>query len=177
MKQLKRKLGEIEDPEEAAKLKADIHIAEVDVDYTKYFPFLEPYISLYPRSGEDGSKEKKTSAAEFLHVPRPAVWKTIEKAREEGEAALERIQNRQPAGDSGAEPREISKEPTPTKKQSSRTKPEPGGKRPKKEDKGKPFQKGKAQEGTKRSRDEGQSGGGDDGGSDSDGGFFDIDED
>lgn len=170
MKQLKRKLGETEDLDETAKLKADLHIAEVDVDYTKYFPFLEPYISLYPRSEEDGSKEKKTSAAEFLHVPRPPVWATIEKAREDGEAALDKIQNRQPVGDSGVEPAGISREQKVTKSQSSTTKPEPNSKKPKKAD------KGRTREGAKHPRNEEQFRGGDDG-SDSDGGFFDMDED
>ncbi|KAK5664034.1 hypothetical protein OQA88_248 [Cercophora sp. LCS_1] len=176
VKQLKRKLGETEDPDEIAKLKADLHIAEVDVDYAKYFPFLEPYISLYTASGEDESKGKKTSAAEFLHIPRPSVWAAIEKAREEGEAALERIQNRQPVGYGGEGQPEASMGAAKT--QSLRTKSEKGKhKKPKKADKGKSLQANKSRDGTGPPRNGGQFANGDDGDSDSDGGaFFDIDE-
>ncbi|KAK1826029.1 hypothetical protein QBC39DRAFT_365357 [Podospora conica] len=96
-KQLKRKLDETEDPEEAAKIKADLHIAEVDIDYAIYYPFLESYISLYPRADkEEEDDDGKPKAVRHLHSARPAMWTTIEKLREEGQAALERLQNRQP---------------------------------------------------------------------------------
>lgn len=96
-KQLKRKLDETEDAEESAKLKADLHIAEVDIDYAIYYPFMETYISLYPRSDKEEEEEDgKPKAVRHLHSARPPMWTTIEKLREEGQAALERLQNRQP---------------------------------------------------------------------------------
>jgi len=105
VKQLRRRLGELEDVEEIAKTKADLHIAEVDVDYAIYYPFLEPYVSLYA-SGE--SKGEKATAAQFLHAPRPPMWAEIEKVRESGKAALQKVQNRQ--AEISTEP--ISKDPT-----------------------------------------------------------------
>jgi len=103
-KQIKKQLAEVEDPEEKAKLEADLHIAEVDIDYAIYHPFLERYTSLYAAPGkeEKGEKEdekEKKSLLEDLHTPRPPMWAVIEKAREEGKAALEKIQNRRPQED------------------------------------------------------------------------------
>ena len=93
--QLKRRLAVAQEPEEIAKLKADLHIAEVDIDYARYYPFLEPYVSLYaassgqPREDETAGKDEKATAAKFLHAQRPPMWATIEKIREEVQAALE----------------------------------------------------------------------------------------
>jgi len=98
-KQLKRRLEETTDPEEIAQIKADLHIAEVDLDYALYYPFLEPYISLYPKAPSEKTDEKST-AAHNLHNPRPLMWSTIEKAREEGKSALEKIRDRRSETDS-----------------------------------------------------------------------------
>ena len=81
-------------------------MAEVDLDYSIYYPFLEPYVSLYANykpgeKGKSGGKDKekeKDKAEQLLRTPRPAVWTTVEKLREEGKEALERLQNRQPEG-------------------------------------------------------------------------------
>ncbi|KAK0711107.1 hypothetical protein B0H67DRAFT_601943 [Lasiosphaeris hirsuta] len=93
-KQLQKRLAETEDPEELAKIKADLHIAQVDIDYAIYHPFMETYISLYA-TPSNNSTEKPT-AAQYLHAPRPPMWSTIEKVREEGKEMLEKLQNRQP---------------------------------------------------------------------------------
>ncbi|KXX76470.1 rRNA-processing protein EFG1 [Madurella mycetomatis] len=92
VRQLEKKLAQTTDPDEAAQLKADLHVAQVDIDYARYFPFMEPYVSLYakPASGE---KDAESTAAQYLRSPRPPIWAVIEKIREEGEAALERLQN------------------------------------------------------------------------------------
>jgi len=81
-------------------------VAEVDLDYSIYYPFLEPYVSLYANykpgeKGKSGGKDKekeKDKAEQLLRTPRPVVWTTVEKLREEGKEALERLQNRQPEG-------------------------------------------------------------------------------
>jgi hypothetical protein len=58
---------------------------------------LEAYISLYPRSDKEEEEEDgKPKAVRHLHSARPPMWATIEKLREQGQAALERLQNRQP---------------------------------------------------------------------------------
>ncbi|KAK3322548.1 hypothetical protein B0H66DRAFT_554634 [Apodospora peruviana] len=91
LKQLQKQLAEEEDPEKIYSFKSDIHVAEVDIDYTIYYPFMERYISLYAAPGVE-----KKSPLDDLHTPRPPMWTVIEKAREEGKAALERIQNMGP---------------------------------------------------------------------------------
>ena len=59
-----------------------------------------------PVKGEKGEKKEdkeedkeKKSLLDDLHTPRPPMWAVIEKAREEGKAALEKIQNRRPQQD------------------------------------------------------------------------------
>lgn len=89
MKQLKRKAQDAnarDDP----KLQSHIHIAEVDLTYTRYFPYLEPYVSLYPKDARN--------AAAALELERPPVWKEVEKAMEAGGAALENLRERIPEG-------------------------------------------------------------------------------
>ncbi|KAK3296049.1 uncharacterized protein B0H64DRAFT_162056 [Chaetomium fimeti] len=101
-KQLEKKVAQATDPEEVAQLKADLHVAQVDTDYAIYFPFLEPYISLYAGAAA-GEKEETNKAALYLRSPRPPMWTVVEKTREDGQAALERLQNRRPQTNSGPE--------------------------------------------------------------------------
>ena len=100
-KQLKRQLDGTTNPDEKAKIEADIHIAEVDRLYTIYYPFMVPYVSLYPIQNKKAAKEdtgdEASSAAKVLHAPRPPMWSTIEKTAEQGDAALERLQESRPS--------------------------------------------------------------------------------
>jgi hypothetical protein len=100
-KQLEKRLAQATDPDEVSQLEADLHVAQVDIDYAKYFPFMEPYISLYAKAAPGGADEKST-AAHYLRSPRPPMWTVVEKIREEGITALERLQNRQPGRSSGS---------------------------------------------------------------------------
>lgn len=92
-KQLSRRLKGLEDADEIAKVKADLYIAEVDLDYAIYYPFLEPYVSLY-KSPTAEKKDDEPTVAQYLHTPRPPMWSVVEKVRQEGKAALEKLQNR-----------------------------------------------------------------------------------
>ncbi|KAK0748651.1 hypothetical protein B0T21DRAFT_380431 [Apiosordaria backusii] len=98
-KQLEKKLAQATDADEIAKLKTDLHKAEVDIAYAIYYPFMEPYISLYAKPAA-GEEEKAT---QYLHTERPPMWALIEKTREEGREALERLQNRKPQDDAEGE--------------------------------------------------------------------------
>ncbi|KAI2626597.1 hypothetical protein GGR54DRAFT_591627 [Hypoxylon sp. NC1633] len=99
-KQIESQLETATDAQEIKKLKADLHKAEVDSIYAKYFPFRERYISLYPVSSLGlgvlgGVKpEDASSAAQALHTERPPLWELIEKAAEEGTSALTEIRER-----------------------------------------------------------------------------------
>lgn len=101
-KQLEKKVAQATDPEEVSQLKADLHVAQVDTDYAIYFPFMEPYISLYAGAASK-EKDEPNTAAHYLRTPRPPMWTVIEKTREEGQAALVRLQNRRPQSTSDSE--------------------------------------------------------------------------
>lgn len=93
MKQLQRKAKEGADEE----LQSQMHTAEVDLTYTRYFPYLEPYVSLYPPDTK--------GAMSALGLERPAVWKEVEAAMAEGGSALEHLRERNPEG--GVVPRKL----------------------------------------------------------------------
>lgn len=98
------------DREERKRLQADLHVAEVDALYAKYFPHRERYVSLYPVSSlglgvQGGVKaEDSSTAARALHAERPPLWGVIEKAAKKGPAALTQIQERKSPVDSGSKP-------------------------------------------------------------------------
>lgn len=93
-KKLKKQLGEATDPEEKAKLQADFHIADVDVHYTRYFPFLERYEGLYAAEQSKEDPDGQTIAERALHSARPPMWKVVEEAMAKGQAALSALQER-----------------------------------------------------------------------------------
>ncbi|KAG7100628.1 rRNA-processing protein efg1 like [Verticillium longisporum] len=108
LKKFQRALKEAEDPEKKAKLEADVHMSEVDIAYTHYFPHLEPYISLWPKTREDGdAKPTESENARAPGVPKPVfsenpedkppMWHVMEKLMEEGPAALEKLRDRRDA--------------------------------------------------------------------------------
>ena len=92
-KQLEKKIAAAPDPEAASQLQADLHVAQVDIDYAIYFPFMESYVSLYAGAAS-AEKDETNTAAHYLRTPRPPMWTVIEKTREGGQAALEKLQNR-----------------------------------------------------------------------------------
>jgi hypothetical protein len=65
-----------------------MHVAQVDHDYTQYYPLGEVYVSLYPqKSGAIGQEVTGV-------VSKPPMWKEVEKCMEEG--TLSRLRNRAP---------------------------------------------------------------------------------
>lgn len=79
-------------------MEEELHIVDVDYHYTRYFPFMEHYISIYAagKADGDGDSGEGPIAKRSLHSERPPMWKEIEAAMEKGQAALERIQERRP---------------------------------------------------------------------------------
>ncbi|KAJ4304767.1 hypothetical protein N0V90_000295 [Kalmusia sp. IMI 367209] len=83
VKRLHKQLATLEDETDRAEKLRSIHNAEVDVNYTLYYPLLKPYISLFPKQEKsDSSAESRT---EFPDGPKGDIdmWKTVEKAMEE----------------------------------------------------------------------------------------------
>ncbi|POS80128.1 hypothetical protein DHEL01_v201464 [Diaporthe helianthi] len=97
-KKLQKQAEERTDPEEEVRIAADLHIADVDYHYTRYFPFLERYESLYtaPEDSKDDEAGDKPAALRALHSERPPMWKVVEEAMRHGQAALEELQERRP---------------------------------------------------------------------------------
>lgn len=116
-KQIKKQIEQATDPEERVALKSDLHIAEVDAHYAKYFPFLERYVSLYPiakkakeskSDDEDEEVDEKSLAKIALRAPRPPLWATVEKAMEDGQQALQDLRDRRSDSDVPAKPQKKS---------------------------------------------------------------------
>ncbi|KAI3336389.1 hypothetical protein HD806DRAFT_4009 [Xylariaceae sp. AK1471] len=109
-KQIRIQLETTTDEEESKKLQADLHIAEVDSLYARYFPHRERYVSLYPVAAlglgiQGGPKtEDASTAARALQTERPPMWGTIEKAAKKGTPALRQIMERKFAVDPGSKP-------------------------------------------------------------------------
>ena len=80
---------ETKSTEEVKELKSQMHIAEVDLNYTQYCPLSEVYVSLYPQKSAEqiaeGSNEEGSR-------PKPPLWAEVEKATEEG--MLDQLRNR-----------------------------------------------------------------------------------
>jgi hypothetical protein len=65
-----------------------MHVAQVDHDYTQYYPLGEVYVSLYPQKSAAIDQEVTGVGS------KPPMWKEVEKCMEEG--TLSRLRNRAP---------------------------------------------------------------------------------
>ncbi|KAF7897249.1 hypothetical protein EAF00_005477 [Botryotinia globosa] len=88
LKKLRKRLLESESTEEVEQLKDEMHILEVDLNYTQYHPLSETYVSIYPPKGSGEDAEDKATKE------KPPMWKEVEKCMEEG--TLDRLRNRKP---------------------------------------------------------------------------------
>ncbi|KAH7418443.1 hypothetical protein BKA64DRAFT_590420 [Cadophora sp. MPI-SDFR-AT-0126] len=88
LKKLRKRLLEAQSTEEVETLKAQMHIAEVDLNYTQYYPLSEAYISLYPLTKSGDTEENDTKKEN----PKPPMWAEVEQAMEDG--TLNRLRNR-----------------------------------------------------------------------------------
>ncbi|KAI1144504.1 hypothetical protein F5Y05DRAFT_29235 [Hypoxylon sp. FL0543] len=129
-KRIRSQLKTATDEKEIEKLNADLHKAEIDSIYTRFFPYRERYISLYPvaslgLSMQGGEKtEDASTAAQALRSERPSLWREIEKASEEGLPALIEIRERKLEKESKTKrsAKQTSKDPAPTKTEDTKTK-------------------------------------------------------
>ncbi|KAI0883598.1 uncharacterized protein GGS22DRAFT_33552 [Annulohypoxylon maeteangense] len=99
-KKIKSQLKTATDEKEIEKLNADLHRAEIDSIYTRYFPYRERYVSLYPVTAQGEKKEDASSAAQALHDERPPLWAAIEEASAKGVRELIILRERKLDGDS-----------------------------------------------------------------------------
>jgi hypothetical protein len=109
-KQIEKQIPNTEDKDELEKLQQDLHVAQIDSLYAKFFPHREKYISLYSAalnaSRVDSGDESKSAslAARSLRSERPKLWGVIEKAAKKGIPALMEIRDRKLGNDSRSKP-------------------------------------------------------------------------
>jgi hypothetical protein len=88
LKKLRKRVLEAKSNEEVETLKAQMHGAEVDLNYTQYCPLGEIYVSLYPR--EKSATEEREEAEKL--DGKPPMWAEVERCMEDG--TLNRLRNR-----------------------------------------------------------------------------------
>jgi len=113
LKKLRKRLLATESTEEVEILKVQMHVAEVDLNYTQYCPLSEPYVSLYPQ--KSSSADELDQSKEAISKPKPPMWSEVEKCMEDG--TLNRLRNRVSVG-----PAQVSK---PSARKQIKAKPEP----------------------------------------------------
>lgn len=86
VKRLTKQLPNAKNESEKASLLRKIHNADVDVNYTLYYPLLKPYVSLFPRK-EGGSGDGPVDGPKG----NLDMWRAVEKAMEDGK--LEALRN------------------------------------------------------------------------------------
>lgn len=114
LKKLRKRLLAAESTEEVETLKAQMHVAEVDLNYTQYYPLSEIYVSLYPPKNSSSDESNFLKEAE-KPKPKPPMWTMVEKCMEDG--TLNRLRNRISAG-----PAQLSK---PLERKPVKAKPQP----------------------------------------------------
>lgn len=87
MKKFRKRMLQAQSTEEVESLKKEMHIAEVDLNYTQYSPLSEPYIGIYQQKKSEDEEE-----ASNIGAPRPPMWTEVEKCMEEG--TLNKLRNR-----------------------------------------------------------------------------------
>ena len=103
MKGLRKRLLETGSTDEVETLKNQVHIAEVDLNYTQFCPLAEVYVSLYPNKIAPGEG------------PKPPMWVEVENCMRDG--TLSRLRNRPPARRSSV-PKAVQSKPAKAKPQS-----------------------------------------------------------
>jgi hypothetical protein len=95
LKQATKALRACEDAEAHKKLEEDVHTAQIDLNYTQYYPLAQIYSALYPtkkgKDGKDHGDEEETRAGVRGN---PEMWEEVEQATKDGERKLEELRHR-----------------------------------------------------------------------------------
>ena len=78
VKKLRKRLLEAKSTEEVENIKIQMHIAEVDLNYTHYYPLNIRYVSLYPQNNR-ASKDDDFDAGGDAPAKKPPMWAQVEK--------------------------------------------------------------------------------------------------
>ncbi|KAK7521089.1 uncharacterized protein IWZ02DRAFT_433475 [Phyllosticta citriasiana] len=99
LKKAVRNLNENSDPAALQQLEGQKHIAEVDLNYTLYYPLIRPYKSLYASAAKSKNAEKEQDGATKVGGDTVRVggdetmWKEVETRTSQGTSALEALRN------------------------------------------------------------------------------------
>jgi hypothetical protein len=83
VKRLHKQLAILQDGSEKTEKMHSVHNAEVDLNYTLYYPLLKAYVSLYPKQQKEDGKPGDSSPPTDGPKGDVNMWKTVEKAMEE----------------------------------------------------------------------------------------------
>ncbi|KAL9599359.1 MAG: hypothetical protein Q9219_003892 [cf. Caloplaca sp. 3 TL-2023] len=75
------------DTQEYKSVEDQLHCAEVDLNYTLFYPLTEKYVSIFPRKETAEAQDEKgpsTDRSDHLQQDKPAMWKIVENCMESG---------------------------------------------------------------------------------------------
>lgn len=85
LKRLRRELAAASnDSTLVGKFRAEIHDAEVDLNYTIYFPLMQKYVGLFPREKPEIDSHSVPTKSGAQPVRTSTMWKAVEKSMREG---------------------------------------------------------------------------------------------
>lgn len=118
MKRLRKELLEATSDDQVESIKRQLHVAEVDLNYTQFCPLGEVYVSLYPRKSQaEDEEEEEVDDEEKVEVntpSKPPMWAEIERRMEE--STLDELRNRIAPVVASTAPRKIEKRSAPEKR-------------------------------------------------------------
>jgi hypothetical protein len=83
VKRLHKQLAALQGESEKTERMRSVHNAEVDLNYTLYYPLLKAYVSLYPKQQKEDGKPGDASPPTDGPKGDVNMWKTVEMAMEE----------------------------------------------------------------------------------------------
>lgn len=131
MKKVRRELEVVTEPAKKAETLQRLHVAEVNLNYTLYYPLMRPYSALFPKNQSDSMTTRSSSAPDIeVHSTGGneaddteevqgalstngdrVMWKAVERAMELG--TLEDLRNSKPleqGSQSGKQPQRRKKD-------------------------------------------------------------------
>jgi hypothetical protein len=84
LKRLRKRLLGAESEEEVVDIKTKMHVAEVDLNYTQYYPLYQRYISLYPQKDNNGRDMSNQDEHVGDKTKKPPMWAEVERRMLDG---------------------------------------------------------------------------------------------
>lgn len=87
------------------------HTAQVDLNYTLYYPLTRKYCALFPAKGDAGNDEENQEIDPARATKDEAMWSRVEQATADGQGALQALRDEwvSPQPNNGAQNQKIRK--------------------------------------------------------------------